>query len=247
MSEYGAFSDDYYLNMNLTTEMEIPQSRESVLHFFEQIRRRNPKMGNFYAREKSEYVLEEEKTQGAYRWASVEPKRINSGVVNPDSFEAATEQHRAILELIPYELSVTPLDCESLSVMLGFDFACTGNHNEILAEAIGVAPGLKQFADLPYGKMLSHEPAIQFALDEDCRTFCRVSFETRTNAYQVRTGEYGEEQISVYLRVCRYDSLGANESYVEEFDRLAVLCRDLADEFLVTSILRPLQEAISTH
>ena len=60
MSGYGAFSDDFYLNMNLSTEMELPQSRDSILHYFEQIRRRYPKMRNFYSREKSDYFLEEE-------------------------------------------------------------------------------------------------------------------------------------------------------------------------------------------
>jgi hypothetical protein len=82
-------------------------------------------------------------------------------------------------------------------------------------------------------------------LDEECRTQCRVSFESRTNAYQVRSGEFGEEQISVYLTVRRYESLGSHETYAAEFDRLAGLCRDLVDEFLVTNVLRPLQEAIS--
>lgn len=245
MSEYGTFSDDFYLNMNLCTEMELPQGRESVLHFFEQVRRRYPKMQNFYAREKGEFVLEEEKDAGAYRWVSCEPKRVNSGVVNPETFEFAAEQHRTTLELIPFELSISPLDCESLSVMVGFDYAYRGNHNEILAEALGVAPGLERFLHVPYGKLLSYEPAIQFALDEECRTQCRVSFESRTNAFQVRSGDFGEEQISVYLTVRRYDSLGINETYAGEFDRLAALCRDLVDEYLITSVLRPLQEAIS--
>ncbi|MCG8653355.1 MAG: hypothetical protein MI861_26185 [Pirellulales bacterium] len=247
MSEYGAFSDDFYLNMNLSTEMELPQGRESVLHYFEQVRRRFPKMQNFYSREKGEFVLEEEKEAGAYRWVSCESKRVNSGVVNPDTFESATEQHRTILELVPFELSISPLDCESMSVMLGFDFAYRGNHNEILAEAIGVAPGLERFFQVPYGKLLSLEPAIQFALDEDCRTQCRISFESRTNAYQVRTGDFGEDQLSVYLTVRRYDSLGPDESYANEFDRLAGLCRDLVDEYLVAGVLRPLQETISLH
>jgi hypothetical protein len=245
MSEYGAFSDDYYLNMNLATEMDLPQGRESVLHYFEQIRRRYSKMQNFYAREKGEYVLEEEKEAGAYRWVSIEPKRVNSGVINPETFDSAIAQHRTVLELVPFELSVSPLDCESLSVMLGFDFAYRGNHNEILAEAIGVAPGLERFLSVPYGRLLSHEPAIQFSLDEECRTQCRVSFESRTNAYQVRSGEFGEEQISVYLTVRRYESLGSEENYATEFMRLAGLCRDLVDEFLVSNVLRPLQEAIS--
>jgi len=245
MSGYGAFSDDFYLNMNLSTEMELPQGRESVLHYFEQVRRRYPKMQNFYSREKSEYVLEEEKDAGAYRWVSVEAKRVNSGVVNPQSFDTAADQHRAILDLVPFELSISPLDCESLSVMLGFDFAYRGNHNEVLAEAVGVPPALDRFLSVPYERLLSYEPAIQFALDDDCRTQCRVSFESRSSAYQVRTGEFGDDQISVYLTVRRYDSLGPDENYSSEFDRLAGLCRELVDGYLVTNILRPLQQAIS--
>ncbi len=245
MSGYGAFSDDFYVNMNLSTEMELPQSRETLLHYFEQVRRRYPKMQNFYSRESGDFVLEEEKSEGAYRWVSTEPKRINSGAVNPDSYESALEQHRCVLELIPYEMSVSPLDCESLSVMLGFDFTYRGNQNEILAEAIGVPRGLERFLQVPYGKLLCNEPALQFALDEECRTQCRVSFESRTNAYQVRTGDFTEDQLSVYLTVRRYDSLGVKETYVEEFNRLAALCQDLTDEYLVPSVLRPLQERIS--
>ena len=245
MSNYGMFSDDFYVNMNLATEMDLPQQRESVLHYFEQVRRRYPTMLNFYGREKSEYVLEEDKEHGAYRWVSIESRRLNSGAVNPETFEAAIQQHKSVLELVPYELSITPLDCESLSVMVGFDFNYRGNHNEILAEAIGLSPALERVLALPYGKLLSNEPAIQFALDEECRTQCRISFESRTTAYQVRTGEFGEDQLSVYLTVRRYDSLGADESFDTEFGRLADLCRDLVDDYLVTSVLRPLQEAIS--
>lgn len=245
MSGYGAFSDDYYVNLNLGTEMELPRSRESVLHYFEQIRRRYPRMVNFYARDKGEFVLEEEKDTGAYRWVSTEPKRINSGVVNPESLEDAFEQHRAVLELVPYELSVSPLDCESLSVMYGFDFTYKGNHNEILCEAIGIPPGLERFAQVPGSKVLSNEPAIQIALDEECRTQCRVSFESRTGAFQVRTGEFIEDQLSVYFTVRRYESLGIDESYVGEFDRLARLGSELVEGYLIEGVLRPLQQAIS--
>jgi hypothetical protein len=37
MSQYESLSDDFYLNMNLNTEMDLPQTRETVLHYFEQI------------------------------------------------------------------------------------------------------------------------------------------------------------------------------------------------------------------
>ena len=247
MSSYAAISDDFYINMNLATEMELPRSRESVLHYFEQMRRRFPGLKNFYSREGNEYVLEEDKEGGNYRWTSLEPKRVNSGIVNPESFEDAVAQHQSVLEIVPFDLSITPLDCESLSVMFGFDFACRGNHNEVLAKAIGIPTGLQSFAALPYGSLLSHEPSLQFSLGEDCRTQCRVSFESRTNAYQVRTGEFGEEQLSVYLTVRRYESLANEANFVTEFRRLADLARDLVDEHLMSHVLQPLQEAIAIN
>ncbi|XZE52950.1 hypothetical protein SH139x_004657 [Planctomycetaceae bacterium SH139] len=245
MSEYGTFSDDYYLNMNLSTELELPQNRDTVLHFFEQLQKRYPRMAHFYARERAEYVLEEEKEQGNYRWASVEPKRLNSGAVNPASFEEAADQHRMILDLLPYTLAISPLDCESLSVMLGFDFTYRGNHNELLSEALGVIPAFEKMSEAIGRPILGYEPAIQFALDEDCRTQCRISFESRTSAFQVRSGDYPEEQLSVYLTVRRFESLAVGETYLREFERLVVLCRDLVDSYLIENILRPLQQTIS--
>ncbi|HBJ35439.1 MAG TPA: hypothetical protein DDZ51_11945 [Planctomycetaceae bacterium] len=245
MSGYGSYCEDYYLNLNLGTEMDLPQGRESVLHFFEQVRRRFPSMAHFYGREKQEFVLEEEKGQGPYRWVSIEPRRINSGYVNPENLDDAMLQHEAVLELVPYELSVSPLDCESLGVVLGFDFTCRGNHSEVLAEALGMSPAMEKFFAIPNSKMLAIEPAIQFALDDDCKTQVRVSFESRTTAYHVRTGDFPEEQLSVYLMVRRFESLGPGETYVDEFRRLATLCREIADEYLVGSVLMPLQQAIS--
>ena len=44
-----------------------------------------PSMRNFYCREKGEFVLEEDKEQGSYRWAAVEQRRVGAGCVNPDT------------------------------------------------------------------------------------------------------------------------------------------------------------------
>ena len=35
MSNYGDYADEFYVNMNLNTEMELPTSRDTLLHFFE--------------------------------------------------------------------------------------------------------------------------------------------------------------------------------------------------------------------
>ena len=134
-SNFGTHSDDFYVNMNLNTEMDLPSNRETVLHFFEQIQKHYPTMKNFYNRDKGEFILEEDKDQGNYRWASVEGRRICAGYVNPPSLEEVMQQHLMLADLIPYTLSVSPLDCESLNLMFGFDFNYRGNHNSLVAEA----------------------------------------------------------------------------------------------------------------
>jgi len=53
--------------------------------------------------------------------------------------------------------------------------------------------------DIPGSRVINFEPSLTIAVDEDCRTQVRVSTETRTNAFQVRTGDYGEDQLSVYV------------------------------------------------
>ncbi len=65
MNQYGAYCDDSYVNMHLTTEMDLAQSRESIMHFFEQVSKSVfLNLANFYARERNEYCLEEEKEGG---------------------------------------------------------------------------------------------------------------------------------------------------------------------------------------
>ena len=62
--------------MNLSTEMDLAGSRETILHYAEQMQKKYPEMKNFYGRDKGDFVLEEDKDGGAYRWCSVEPRRV---------------------------------------------------------------------------------------------------------------------------------------------------------------------------
>ena len=34
MTDYSSFADDFYINVNLNTEMELPKSRDTLLHFY---------------------------------------------------------------------------------------------------------------------------------------------------------------------------------------------------------------------
>ncbi|MCH2124394.1 MAG: hypothetical protein MK165_06355 [Pirellulaceae bacterium] len=245
MADYDSLSDDHYVNMNLNTEMDLSQSRETVLHFFEQVQKQYPSMRNFYARERGEFVLEEEKDRGNYRWTTVEPRRVCSGFVNPPNYQAAIDQHKMVLELVPYALSLSPMDCESLNLMFGFDYTYRGNHNELVAEALGVIPAFEKMMNIEGGTLICNEPSLQMAFDVDCRIQCRLSIETRTSAYHIRTGEYPEEQLSVYFTARRYGSLDPDETFGSAMDRLVELCHELIDGHVVENILLPLQQTIA--
>ncbi len=245
MNRFSGYANEYYVNMNLNTELELPSNRDTLLHFFEQLKKRYPTMRNFYSRERGDYVLEEDKDEGNYRWATIEQKRICSGYVNPPSIGEAVEQHVVVLESIPYTLSVSPLDCESLNFMMGFDFMYRGNHHELLAEALGLSPAIERLREVPGARLVSNELSIQLALDEDCRTQCRLSIEPRTTAYHVRTGEYPEETLSVYLTMRRYGSLANDETFVAQFQKLRIKAEELLDQYVVENVLIPLQQAIA--
>jgi hypothetical protein len=231
--------------MNLSTEMELPANRETVLHFFERVQKTYPTMRNFYSRERGDFVLEEDKERGSYRWCTIEPRRVCSGQVNPEDIDEAMQQHKLILDLAPYTLSVSPLDCEALDLLYGFDFTYRGNQNQLVAEALGVSPGMERPLELPGVTVINYEPSITVALDEECRLQCRLSVETRTNAYQVRIGEYPEEQLSVYVTARQYGSLSPDKTFLQTLDQLSEVCRNMVDNHVIEHVLQPLARAIS--
>lgn len=244
MGLYASLSDDFYVNVNLNTEMELPSNRETILHFFERIQKQYPSMKNFYARERGEYVMEEEKDQGHYRWTSVDARRVCSGYVNPSSPALALEQHQLVMELVPYALSMSPLDCESLNLMFGFDFNYQGNHNELIADALGIVPAFDTLAEKYRGRVVAYEPHLQFSVDEDCRTQCRISVETRTSAYHVKTREFPSEQLSVYVTARHYGSLDPDITYADILKQLGQVCTETIEEFVAEELLKPIQRTI---
>jgi hypothetical protein len=246
MNIYASLADDYFVNMNLNTEMQLPTSRETVLEFFGRVQKSYPQMRNFYTRENGDFVLEEDKDQPHYRWMCLEPRRICSGFVNPPHEDEAIEQHCLALQLAPYMLSVSPLDCEALDYLVGFDFVYRGNHDEIVAEALGAGTAMEGLLNVPGAKPLNFEPSLTISLDEGCRRQCRLMIETRTNAYQVRRNEFAEESISVYFTLRQYGSMAHDSSLEEALRELRVDSERLLQEHVIDEILKPLAQAIAT-
>lgn len=246
MNIYTSLADDYFVNMNLNTEMQLPTSRETVLEFFGRIQKSYPSMRNFYTRDSGDLVLEEDKDQARHRWMCLEPRRICSGCVNPPSVDEALEQHALALQLAPYMLSVSPLDCEALDFLIGFDFIYRGNHDELVAEALGIGSAFEGLLGIPGARALNFEPSLTISLEESCRRQCRLMIETRTNAYQVRRNDFPEDSISVYFTMRQYGSIAHNDSFEEKLRELRRDCETLLQEHVIEEVLKPLATAIST-
>lgn len=247
MNLYADLADDYYCNMNLSTEMALPNGRETVLGFLERVQKSYPSLRNFFQRENGDFVLEQDKENGQQRWVAIEPRRICSGALNQTSIDDAIGQHELVLELIPYMLSVSQLDCEALDYMMGFDFLYRGNHDQLVADALGVSPAYDVFSDIPGARVLNFEPSVTLSLEDSCRRQARMMIETRTNAYQVRRDEFPEEHISVYFTVRQYGSLGTDTSFLDTLRLLREDSERLLEQHVIDQVLRPLAQAIASR
>jgi hypothetical protein len=245
MTPYSSLCDDFGVYVYLNTKMDLPSGRETVLHFFEGMRKMYPQMTDFERREGGEFVLEEDREQGSYRWVTLEARRLCAGYVNPPELEAADSLHEHILEVAPFHLDFNPLDCEALDVLFAFDFMYGGNHDEVVAEALGLNTTLESLLQMPGSRVINYEPSLMLALDEACRLQCRLSIETRTNAYQIRTGQFPEAPISVYFTVRQYWGRQPIKEFGDSYRNQRRLCQELVDSHVIPAIVRPLAQTIA--
>jgi hypothetical protein len=244
MTPYSSLCDDFGIYVYVNTKMELPSGRETVLHFFNSLQKTFPTMSDFDCRGGNEYVLEEDREQGSYRWIGLELKRFASGFVNPPSVEAADTQHERVLEIAPYHLDFGSLDCESLDVLFSFDFLYSGNHDELVAEALGLNTTLESVLQMQGTKVLGYEPSLMLALDDTCRLQCRLNIETRTNAYQIRTNQFPEAPITVYFTVRQYWAKQTGKTFIEGYRNQRKICQELVDQHIIPAVIKPLSQTI---
>lgn len=245
-NSYNSFCDDFYLDMHVNTEMDLPADRDTLLAFFERIQRHYPTMGNFYRAESGEYCLEENQESGEYRWVSVEDDRVGSGMVNPSNVEQVYAQDKLVLELIPYMLGVNHLDIDSLDVTYGMDFDYQGNHDEIIAEALFASTAFGCLLDMPNSKPLSFSPTVLTSLSEDCRTQARLTVESKTSAFEIRNQKYKpDEAISLYFTIRQYPRPDEKFDSLKSFERQCALAEELMVAKIMPQFVQPLANAIA--
>ena len=244
---FASVSDDFYINMRLATQLSLPHNRETVLHFFERVQRQFPEMSRFRKYDNGDLSIEENRDNDAYRWVTLESRRLCAGHVNPESLDDALKLHGMLLQQVPYDLGFSPVEVDYLDILFGFDLSFRGNHDEIIAESLLQDSPLACLLAEPGAKAVDIQPSITVALSEDCRLQGRVDIVTRTNSYQVRTGDYGNDVISVYLVLRRYWGDRPKEPMDQLFADLANKAESLCTSYIVPKVLRPLSTAIASR
>jgi hypothetical protein len=245
MTPYDSVCDDFALSVHLTSKVELPTHRETVLHFFESVRRRDPRLTDFERRDSGEYVLEQDRDSGRYRWLALDGRRLTFGFVNPSDLSSVDTESEWLLDVAPHHLDITGLDAEVLELLYTFDLPYAGNHDEVVAEALAVNGPFEGLIKATGGQLLLFQPAVMLALDDACQLQCRVNVETRTTAYQVRTGNYSEAPVSVYASVRQFWSRQPYPRFAESYYRQREILDQIVMEQVLPGIVQPLAKTIA--
>ncbi len=244
--DFSSVADDFFINLNLQTSIPLPDSRETVLHFFEQMQKEFRSMTNLYQRDNREYVLEGDRDSGNYQWVELHLSRLVGGYFNPPDTSAGYKLHQRLLERSFYFLGVSGLDVECLDLLFGFNLDYRGNRDEIVSRALLDGSAFGALTDELGIRCIESEPAMVIALSEDYSPQVRVSVETRGGSYQARTGDYDDQPISVYLTVRAYPRTGELFDPQKSFVHQCEVAEDLASRIIVPNIIQPLLTAIAT-
>lgn len=243
--DFNSAADDFFVNIDLQTTLPLPNARETILQFYEAVQKEFPGMTSFYQRDSGEYVLEGDRDSGCYQWMELQARHLSAGFFNPPRLRDAYGLHRWLLERSVYYLGVSGLDVECLDVLFGFNLDFRGNRDAVVAQALLAGSPMALLSGDPNAKTLECEPSLVISLDDDCDLQARLSLETRCNHYQVRTGQYDDEPISVYFAVRSYPPAGKVSDLVESFARQCEQCEDLSARIVVPHIVQPIVAAIA--
>jgi hypothetical protein len=244
---FASVCDDFYVNMRLATQLSLPHNRETVLHFFERVQRQYPEISRFRKYDNGDLSIEENRDNDAYRWVTLESRRLCAGHVNPENIDEALKLHTLLLQQAPYDLGLSPVEVDHLDILFGFDLSFRGNHDEIIAESLLRDSPLNCLMDEGGAKAVDIQPSITVALSDDCRLQGRIDIVTRTNSYQVRTGDYSNEVISVYLILRRYWGDRPKEPMEQLLAQMAERAEGICVEQVIPKILKPISSVIASR
>ncbi len=244
-TSFSNFSDDFFINSELHTSLPLPQARETVLQFCEAAQKQFPDLTDFYQREEGAYALEGDRGGGSYRWVELAARQLSSGAFNPADVQEAYRLHGWLLECSRYYLGISHLDVESLDLVYGFNLDYTGNRDAIVCDALLGGSRLATLVTEAETTALNFEPSLVVALDAECSLQARLAVETRNSSYQVRSGNYEQEPISVYFTVRAHPQPGSRFDMNSSLKAQITAGEELLSRLVIPQIVRPIAAAIA--
>jgi hypothetical protein len=246
-TSYGSLTDDFGVSSYLIGKLEMPSSRETVLHFFESVRKAVPTLTDFDRRDNGEYNLEEDREAGNYRWVNLDSRKLAVGYVNPPAIEDADEHNELVLEMAAAHLDLGGIQTEAMDTLYYFDFMYQGNHDEVVAEALAASGPLEGLVKLPGSRVLHFQPTMMLALDDACQLQARMNIETRTTAYQVRTGQFNEAPISVYFTIRQFWGKQPFKTFIDSYRNQRRLLDELVTDLVIPNVINPIARTIGAR
>ena len=247
-TSFGALSTDFHITHKLSLKMDLPDDRETILHLFDQMRKVEPAMRRF-RRYDGELLLESSRRESEYRWLALRRTSVRSGVSNPDQMDGAYKLHQTVLSLLPYQLSISPIDVAYQELWFSFDLECKTNQDEVVFEALIADTPLANLLKWPDAKVTDVQPI--FGLRMGGRDGIDAYFEVKTRHRGRRSGGGGggrfrNEPIAVIVNVRKNGPINQVEDLVTNFNEMSHHCEQLATERLVPDLLTPIARQITS-
>ncbi|MDP6059497.1 MAG: hypothetical protein QGH33_11425 [Pirellulaceae bacterium] len=243
-TSFGALCTDFHVTHKLALKMDLPSDRETVLHLLDQVRKAQPGMTRF-RRYDGELLLESSRREARYRWMALRRTSIRTGHSNPDEMANAYRFHQNILQLMPYQLSISPIDVGYQELWFSFDLECKGNQDEVVFEALLEETPLANVVKWPDAKISDVQPV--FGLRLGGRGGLEVYFEVKTrNRRRRHRGPFRNEPIGVVLSVRKYGPIEHIDDLVTNFKNMAHHAERLTTERLVPDLLTPIARQITS-
>jgi len=244
MSTFSAFCSDFYVNQKLGLKLDLPERRETVLDLFDRIRKTFPRLTQFQ-RYEGEVALESTSTERDWQWVALRQTSIRSGHVNPGSMVDAYQFHKAILEVAPYFLSISPLDIDMLEVVFGFDFETEHDKDSVVFDALLADSPLAGLVDPNFERVSEAQPGLAVTLGE--RGDMQAVFEVRTRPRLPIAGDRGGDPISVFLTVRKFGPLASLDELKSAFGAVVGHAEHLAEQRVIPHLVVPIHEVLQAR
>ena len=248
MWSFGAFCDEFYVNTRLYLKLDLDPSRETLLHFMEQIRRAFPRMSRLRRRGDDGLVLDEEDREGHdRRFVRIDTNALRFGNFRPADADAVSGFAGMVLRQAPHHLSLSDLDYDYMEVAFGFDLEYRGNHDELVAETLFPGHALLNALTGDGQCVVDCQPFFGVKLTDDCEKQVYLEVKGRTSTYEIRTGEYEASALSVYLTARRYWGFAGDKDLLLVHRELLATGEQYAADCAVPHLVQPLATAIASR